>query len=155
MSQSPPNFRPARLADLDGLVALNSAALAETGADIAGVDWPKDLEHLVRNGGGSFLVGETAGGIVAMGGVAIDAGVAEFCRIRIHPAQQRQGLGRAILTALESYAAERGVATFRAETSTVQTRAQRLYEAAGYEIVSRSKAHGHDTLIYEKPCRPS
>lgn len=154
MFQSQPMFRPATLADLDSLVGLNSAALAETGADIDGVDWPKDLEHLVRNGGGSFLVGEKAGEIVAMGGVTIKAGTADFCRIRIHPALQRQGLGRAILKALESYAADRGVTTFRAETSTVQTNARRLYEGAGYNVVSRGKAHGHDTLIYEKPCRP-
>lgn len=153
MAQSATNFRPATLADLDSLVALNAAALAETGAEIAGVDWPQDLEHLLGNGGG-FLVGETVGGVVvAMGGVTIDAGVAEFCRIRIHPTYQGQGLGRAILHALEGLAAERGVVTFRAETSTVQTSAQRLYQAAGYQIVATGKAHGHHTLVYEKPCQ--
>jgi ribosomal protein S18 acetylase RimI-like enzyme len=77
-------------------------------------------------------------------------GVAELKRMRVHPAFQRRGFGRAVLAELEHRANALGYRTLRLDTTVAQTPARRLYESAGYRQTGRGKFAGFDVLYFEK-----
>jgi GNAT superfamily N-acetyltransferase len=82
---------------------------------------------------GAFLVGYVDAKPVACGAIRpLVDDVAELKRMFVAPAWRGRGFSRAMLTALESAAAELGYAAVRLETGDRQTAAIRLYESAGY-----------------------
>jgi GNAT superfamily N-acetyltransferase len=60
------------------------------------------------------------------------ARVAEVKRMYVHPAHRGRGIGRAILSKLESLARLYGYTTMRLETGVRQPEAIHLYESAGF-----------------------
>lgn len=85
--------------------------------------------------GGEFWVVESAGEIVGTAAYCpthrSEAG-AELRKMFLLPMVRGQGLGRYLLTQIETAAQQRGIRTLWLETATVLDRAVALYEKAGY-----------------------
>ncbi|MEW9556174.1 GNAT family N-acetyltransferase [Nonomuraea sp. NPDC050783] len=145
-------IRRYRWSDLDTILALHQICLAEVGLFPGdGVyyddDFPR-IQEIYLACGGDFLVGESDGRVVAMGGLRpVDTGTAEVCRLRVHPEFQRRGFGAAMLHALERRAMELGFHRVRGDTTLNQEAALALYERQGWRELSRQRV-GDLTVIY-------
>ena len=147
-------IRPYRESDQEEVWTLHNIALEGTGAHAGNGPWDDDLHH-VRDvdleKGGAFLIGTQAGKIVAMGALKrLSPNRAEIKRMRVHPDHQRRGYGQAVLTALETRAAELGYSTLQLDTTVQQIAAQSLYIKNGYIEMSRTKMGIFDVIVYEK-----
>jgi GNAT superfamily N-acetyltransferase len=83
------------------------------------------------------------------------AGVAEVKRMFVVPSARGRGVSKAVLTALEDVARERGWTTLRLETGPRQPEAIGLYTAAGYRPIDAFGAYaGHpdadESLYFER-----
>jgi GNAT superfamily N-acetyltransferase len=139
--------------DAAAVWALHVEALSAVGALYPG-PWDDDFNRITEvyfNPGGTFLVGELDGSIVAMGALRwIDSVTAEIKRMRIRPDLQRHGLGSLILQALERHAAQRGLWHLELDTTTQQHAARAFYEKHGYHAVEVRRAAHADQIVYEK-----
>lgn len=93
-----------------------------------------------REASGVFLVGRLEGLAVACGALRpalslMQEGAIEVKRMYVRDDYRGRGLGRAMLSALEQIAAERGYRTVRLETGDRQPEAIALYESAGYRAI--------------------
>jgi len=121
--------------DRESVIALDAVALADLEVPRLPENF-NDLENIESEflSNGAFVVAESDRGIVGMGGIKfMPQGTARIKRMRVHPDSQRLGIGRAILTWLEQRATEAGVGKIVLNTLSVQTGAQQLYDAFGYE----------------------
>ncbi|MEU6794256.1 GNAT family N-acetyltransferase [Nonomuraea wenchangensis] len=145
-------IRRYRWSDLDTILALHQICLAQVGLFPGdGVyyddDFPR-IQDLYLACGGDFLVGETGGRVVAMGGLRpVDTVTAEVCRLRVHPEFQRRGFGAAMLRALEQRAVELGFHSVRGDTTLNQGAALSLYRRQGWRELSRERV-GDLTVVY-------
>ena len=105
-----------------------------------------------------FLCGDARA--FALGRVVADE--AELLTIATDPAQRRQGLARACLSAFEQAALAHGATTAFLEVAADNTPARVLYTAAGYAQVglrrgyyARTTGPAADALILRKPLRPA
>ena len=98
-----------------------------------------------------YLVGETAGRVVAYGGFwrVLDEG--HITNVAVHPDYQGLGYGKALLAALLAQAAARGVASATLEVRESNARAIHLYEKFGFEPAGRRRGYyadnGEDAII--------
>jgi ribosomal protein S18 acetylase RimI-like enzyme/predicted enzyme related to lactoylglutathione lyase len=133
---------------------LHNLALEEAGAHGGNGPWDDDVSdpvgfYLIR--GGDFVVGVLAGDIVAMGALLpSSSAAAEIKRMRVHPNQQRRGLGTLLLDELERRAQARGFHLLHLDTTTRQVAAQRFYERHGYSVVRRTSRGPFEFIFYEK-----
>ena len=82
---------------------------------------------------GVFLVARLDGIAVGCGAIrALDADSAEIKRMWVDPSARRLGIGRRLLSALESAATELGCHNVRLDTAAYLTEALPLYRSAGY-----------------------
>ncbi|MFI6323308.1 GNAT family N-acetyltransferase [Nonomuraea sp. NPDC050556] len=145
-------IRRYRWSDLDAILALHQICLAEVGLFPGdGVyyddDFPR-INEIYLACGGDFLVGELASRVVAMGGIKpVAPGVAEMCRLRVHPEFQRRGFGAQMLTALEGRAVALGFHSVRGDTTLNQNAALALYERHGWREISREQV-GDLVVVY-------
>jgi ribosomal protein S18 acetylase RimI-like enzyme len=110
-----------------------------------------DIEGVYLSAGGEFLVGEVDGQIVGMGALRrVDRVTAEIKRMRVLPAHQGKGYGKAILTALERRAKELGYSMLVLDTGPQLTAARGLYESFGYRRTGTRGERGFTELLYEK-----
>ncbi len=148
-------IRPYHRDDHQGVWDLHNRALHAVGAHAGNGEWDADLhaiDQVYVEPGGVFLVGESDGAIVAMGAIRrLSPREGEVARMRVEPARQRQGLGRAMLTELEAFARKAGLRRLRLTTTTIQTGAQAFYERAGYQRTGTGTEAGFDTIHYAKP----
>jgi GNAT superfamily N-acetyltransferase len=124
--------------DAEAVWAVHEAALRASPIDfLENVPGDEDLRAIpdeYLDVGGEFLVGTVGGEVVATGGYqSQDDATVEFRRMRVHPDHQRNGYGEAVLTRLETLAAERGFDRVVLETNEHLTAARTLYETRGYE----------------------
>ncbi len=116
--------------------------------------WEDDLRNVGEvyiESGGDFVVGHIGIQLAAMGGLQpVDEEIAELKRMRVDPAFQRRGLGRRILSKLESRAVALGFKYIVLETTTIQEGAQKLYETAGYISRGEGTLHGYTVIFYKK-----
>lgn len=152
-------------------------------SDIPGTDDLRSVETDYIEAGGEFLVGvgdtgtgegagtegleTTDGTVVAMGGyvpttdgraderAVAGRSVAELHRMRVAPARQREGHGRALLAALEDRASAAGFERLLATTAARQTAAVRFYPAAGYEPAGSSTHGEYELRHFEKELAPA
>jgi GNAT superfamily N-acetyltransferase/SAM-dependent methyltransferase len=90
----------------------------------------------VAPGHGAFLVARRAGRPVGCGAVRrVEAGIGEVKRMYVSPEARSGGVGRAVLTALESEARALGLVRLVLETGVRQPEAIALYERAGFSRV--------------------
>ena len=131
---------------------LHDVALNTVGAHAGRGPWDHDLDSIQAtylDDGGEFLVGPCDGRVVAIGALRhVTDAVGEIKRMRVHPAFQRRGFGRLILTRLEDR--ELGYRQLRLDTTVIQTAAQRLYQSAGYRQVGRGQLAGFEVVYFEK-----
>jgi GNAT superfamily N-acetyltransferase len=133
-------FRPG---DEAALLALNAYGLSSVGISIADDYYAsEDVANLEQTygeeAGGSMLVGELNGSIVAMGGIRrLDATTCEILRMRVYPQYQGRGYGRMILEHLEGAARSLGYRHATLITGEDQHPAIDLYLNHGYRITER------------------
>ena len=90
----------------------------------------------------------------------LEAGVAEIKRMYVVPEARGRGISRAVLTALEAAAADRGWTTLRLETGPRQPEAIGLYEGAGYRPIGAFGVYVDEpdagcSLYYERVLGPA
>jgi len=78
--------------------------------------------------------------------------------IRVAPYARRQGIGTALLEAVERHAAERGAHSLRVETQDVNVPACRFYHAHGFRLEraipgAYAALHNEVQLLWRKPLR--
>lgn len=87
-------------------------------------------------------------------------GVAELKRMFVVPAARGRGVSKALLSALEDLARERGWTTLRLETGSRQPEAIGLYTGVGYRPIEAFGAYvdapdAEDSLFFERTLDPS
>jgi GNAT superfamily N-acetyltransferase len=103
---------------------------------------------------GAFLLARLDGRAVGCGAVrTLDPDVAEIKRMWIDPDERGHGIGRSLLTALETAAAELGCHTVRLDTAAHLTEALALYRSAGYVEISAYNDNPYAAHWLEKPMR--
>ncbi|MFD0687718.1 GNAT family N-acetyltransferase [Actinomadura fibrosa] len=170
-------LRRYRTSDHATVLALHREGLAQVGLRPGdGVYYDHDffrMEDIYLRNDGEFLVGESGGRIVAMGGLRradlVPGGSArafggyapgapvldavEMVRLRVLPAVQRRGYGAAVVAALEQRAAEYGYRILRADTTELQKPALALYRRFGWTETRREVIGGIVNIYLEKPLR--
>jgi ribosomal protein S18 acetylase RimI-like enzyme len=142
-------LRPAGVADLDALVALENAVFT--------------IDKLTRRGFRHLLSAQTADLIVAdengaLAGYALvffrhNAVIARLYSIAVAPAASGKGVGPLLLDAAEQAAQARGCTGLRLEVHEHNARAVALYRKSGYELFGRHLAYYDDradALRFEK-----
>lgn len=130
---NPLRLRPARLADLDALVALEVRAF--------------DVDVVSRRSFRRFLTVSSAHAIVAewqgaLAGYALvlfrpNTPIARLYSIAVAPELAGNGIGPALLAAAENAARRRGCRVMRLEVHEDNARAIRRYRRAGYRLFGR------------------
>ena len=118
-----------------------------------------DGQHMPRAGpaelsppGGAFLVGWRGAEPICCGGVKrLDVRTCEIKRMYVVPAARGQGVGRALLHALEARARALGYDIARLDTGPAQPGAQALYESEGYDGIENFNANPVASFWGEKP----
>jgi ribosomal protein S18 acetylase RimI-like enzyme len=139
--------------DEAAILALHERALRQVDAYLPG-PWNDDLENIPSSylqHRGAFLVGVIEDRIVAMGALrSSDASRAEIKRMRVDPAYQGRGYGRAILLALEARAKEMGYTVLHLDTTREQLAAIHLYRNHGYIQTGTRLFLEMELLLFEK-----
>jgi putative acetyltransferase len=100
-----------------------------------------------------FLVARLQGQPVGCGAYRpLEGDIAEIKRMYVEPAFRGTGIGRRILTALEQCARQAGYGRVWLETGIQQPEALRLYETAGYRVITNYGFYRDDprSVCYEK-----
>ena len=104
---------------------------------------------------GVFLVATLHSEAVGCGGLKFhDGAPAEVKRMWVAPAARGLGLGRRLLTELESHAAMHGVTVLRLETNGSLAEAIRLYRSSGYQEVAAFSDEPYAHHWFEKTLDP-
>ncbi|MDQ6437999.1 GNAT family N-acetyltransferase [Mesorhizobium sp. LHD-90] len=144
----PPKIRPARVSDLDALVAVEQAVFD---ADrISRRSW----RTLLARPSAAVLVAADGGQIAGCCVILFRAGSDVSRLYSIAAAPGRSGIGRALLAEAEQAAARRGAKTMRLEVREDNVRAIGLYEKSGYRRFGRKPdyyADGAAALRFERP----
>ena len=91
----------------------------------------------ICNGGGFFVVVYDGTQVVGCGGVrAVEQGLGELTRVFIDAEARGAGLGRKLITELESIGARRGIRTLRLTVRKDLAEARHLYRTLGYAPVT-------------------
>lgn len=126
---SAPRIRPAREADLPGVLALWAAADSEP----TSTDDLAALELLLERDAGALLValadGELVGSLVA----GFDGWRGSFHRLAVHPSHRRRGLATALVRTGELRLAKLGGRRLDAIVVSTEPAAIRFWAATGYE----------------------
>jgi len=144
--------------DAERLRRLHRTALRRAGTDpddVPGTDDLADVQLTYVDPGGEFLVVETDGRIVAMGGLTVEGedlapGEGELLRIAVDPDYQRRGLGSEIMSALERAARDRDLDRIVLTTARRQAAATEFYPARGYEEIGRRREGEYELLRFAK-----
>ncbi|MGF1516988.1 MAG: GNAT family N-acetyltransferase [Nodosilinea sp.] len=146
--------------DRAAAAALIAQVLAEYCLTCEPTDSDRDaleVEACYWETGGEFWVVENAGVLVGTAGYRPthrgDRAV-ELRKMYLLPQARGQGLGRHLLSQLESAIQQRGFDQIWLETASVLKEAVGLYEASGYEPASRVETARCDR-IYRKPLTPA
>lgn len=116
-----------------------------------GDPWPTNRPTQPR---GAYFIAYEQGIPIAMGAhYPMDARCSEVRRMFTSALARRQGVGRAILAAVEQHAAGQGFSELRLETGDRQGPAIALYEVAGYRRIEPYGAHQDDptSVCFAKP----
>jgi ribosomal-protein-alanine N-acetyltransferase len=147
-------IRPATLADLDALVALEHAAFASDRAE------RRAIRHAIRSASMSLLVALThdaAGQATLVGSATLErrrgSRSARLSSIAVSPARAGLGLGSLVLDAAEADARSHGCARLRLEVRADNRAGIRLYERRGYTrfaVIPDYYEDGMEAWRYEK-----
>jgi GNAT superfamily N-acetyltransferase len=122
------------------------------GLALDGADMPKAGPAELGPPGGAFIVGWSDGRAVCCGGVKrLDERTCEIKKMYVVPDARGQGVARALLEALEGKARQLGYEIARLDTGPRQTRAQTMYERAGYAPIGNFNGNPVASFFGEKP----
>jgi GNAT superfamily N-acetyltransferase len=100
---------------------------------------------------GTFLLARQSQTVVGCAGLrALSPGVGEIKRMWIHSERRGEGLGRALLAALEDCAMSMGMGQLMLDTNDALIPAMRLYESCGYLRTERYNDNPDATTFYAK-----
>jgi ribosomal-protein-alanine N-acetyltransferase len=147
-------MRPAELADLPALVALENAAFASDRLS------QRSLRYYIMAPSTALIVCERHRSLAGYSLVAFRKGspTARLYSLAVDRACRGLGLGLALLKASEKAARDRGAAVLHLEVRIRNRRAVALYEANGYRRTERIEDYYEDgatALCYEKRLRSS
>lgn len=153
------DIRMAEAADLEPILALQKLAYAQEAALYAERDLPPltqslaELEDELERGASLFkVVAEER--IVGAVRVRLIDRTCHVERLVVHPERRRQGIGSALLRAVETRFADRA-RRFEISAGEQSVGSLRLCRRHGYEPVRRERLSPRLTLVYlEKPNRP-
>ncbi len=128
---APFHIRPARIADVPGIVAIERASFSDPWS-------PRDFSECA-NAGVPFLVAEAAGEIAGYSVAHHAADEGEILNLGVAPAWRRRGVGRALVGATLAALRQQGVATVFLEVRASNEVAQRLYAGLGFTPVGRRR----------------
>lgn len=147
-------IRPATLADLDALVALEHAAFASDRAE------RRAIRHAIRSPSMSLLaaiIRDEAGQATLVGSATLErrrgSRSARLSSIAVSPARSGLGLGSLVLDAAEADARAHGCARLRLEVRADNGAGIRLYERRGYlrfAVIPDYYEDGMEAWRYEK-----
>jgi GNAT superfamily N-acetyltransferase len=121
------------------------------GLDLDGPQMPKAGPHELSPPGGTFILGFEDDVVVCCGGVKrLTDGACEIKRMFVVDAARGRGVARALLAELERRAREIGYTVARLDTGPRQTRAQRMYERAGYVPIANFNGNPVASFFGEK-----
>jgi GNAT superfamily N-acetyltransferase len=121
------------------------------GLDLDGPDMPKAGPGELGPPGGTFVVGFEDGVPVCCGGVKrLPDGACEIKKMFVAEHARGRGVARALLVELEQRARDLGYGVARLDTGPRQTRAQRMYERAGYDVIANFNGNPVATFFGEK-----
>jgi GNAT superfamily N-acetyltransferase len=104
---------------------------------------------------GTFLLARQSQTVVGCAGLReLSPGIGEIKRMWIHPEHRGEGLGRALLAALEDCAISMGVGRLMLDTNDALIPAMRLYESSGYLRTERYNDNPDATTFYVKNLSP-
>ena len=151
---SEPIVRPAHLADLDAIVALEEVVF--TGDRLS----RRSLRAFIQSSRQGVLAAMLDGKLAGYALVVLRQGssVARIYSIAVDPAFGRQGVGRALLHACEHYAHRHGRRTLRLEVRHDNGAAIALYEQLNFHRFGRREDYYNDgaaALRLEKPIVPA
>lgn len=132
---------PTTAQELDAVMALMAAGFT---ADF-GERWSRaQLIGLLSTDEGAWLAGlEADGGLAAFGLMRVVADEAELMLLAVDPAQQRRGIGLALLDAIGDEARRRGAAKLFAEVRDGNS-ALIFYQSIGFQVVGRRADYYRD-----------
>jgi GNAT superfamily N-acetyltransferase len=125
------------------------------GLNLDGPEMPKAGPNELAPPGGTFIVGFDDAIPVCCGGLkALPDGACEIKKMFVAGEARGRGVARALLVELERLARELGYTIARLDTGPKQTRAQRMYERAGYAPIENFNANPVATFFGEKALAP-
>lgn len=126
-------------------------AVLYDGMDLDGPQMPKAGPEELGPPGGTFVVGFEDGVAVCCGGLKqLPDGACEVKKMYVAEAARGRGVARALLVELERRARDLGYEVARLDTGPRQTRAQRMYERAGYVPIENFNANPVASYFGEK-----
>ncbi|ADU28128.1 ribosomal protein S18-alanine N-acetyltransferase [Ethanoligenens harbinense] len=136
---------------------LNAAAALER--ICFGDPWSREaFGEELRNPSARFLVAERDGVLAGYAGMSFVLDEGYVFNIAVAPAFRRQGAARALLTALDRFAQEKGLAFLSLEVRVSNTVAIALYRSFGFRMMGvRPGFYAHppeNAYIMTKPYRP-
>jgi ribosomal protein S18 acetylase RimI-like enzyme len=143
-------IRPARIADLDTLLALERALFSTDRVS------RRSLRSFIKSGRCALVVAESAKDVAGYALVLFrrTSRAARLYSIGVARPMTGRGIGTALLAAAEKIARGRGCTAMRLEAQDHNTAAISRYESAGYRFVRRVHDYyedGGDALRFEKP----
>ncbi len=145
----PPPIRPARMADLPALAALEAAAFGDPWSEAmlaAELSHPRALILVAP--------GRTGGADLDAYACFLEAaGEAELLRVAVAPARRRQGLARHLLSEGFGHLRAAGVVSCHLEVRPANLAALALYQALGFAVCGRRRLYyrdGSDALVLRR-----
>lgn len=109
---------------------------------------PMEYDHAANVAAGRvFVLGDPVAGLVV---VIPEADHLYLDEIAVHPDAQGTGLGRRLLSFVESHARALGLPEVRLLTNAMMWENQKLYERYGYEVTERRVNGPYDRIHYRK-----
>jgi len=126
-------------------------AVLYEGLDLDGPDMPKAGPQELGPPGGTFVVGFEQDVPVCCGGIKrLPDASCEIKKMFVLAAARGRGVARALLVELEQQARDLGYAVARLDTGPQQTRAQLMYERAGYNEIENFNGNPIASFFGEK-----
>ncbi len=152
MSVTAPTLREARWTDIPALAVLERDLFAHDAW--AEATWWAELAGRPRR---DYVVLTDADGILGYAGLDHGGDVADVMTVAVAPRAQGRGVGGRLLDELERRARSRGAASLMLEVRADNTAALRLYERAGFVVLSTRRRYYQpgdvDALVMRKLLR--
>ncbi len=149
------SIRRARPADADRLAVIAEEAFAPYIAAIGRRPAPMDEAHADAIARGEALVAVADGAVRGFATYALARPTASLITVAVTPAAQGQGVGSALIEAVEERARAAGAGTLALYTNAAMAGNLALYRARGYTEVARRHEEGFDRVFFEKPLAPA